>query len=200
MRRSLTDIKLRLTPRALAIAAVAMVLADFATLVSPNSFLPGGPLDETAHFLTTLLVMWALGPRICKRFLAPALIASVLIDIDHIPGRFGIDWLTEGTPRPYTHSLTLILVVLAGAGLSRSRGRRDLLIGVALGLAIHFFRDLADPGSGVSLLWPLSKHAFSIPHASYLLVLAGFVALDAYRCRTGPRRRVREPLAESTGR
>ena len=51
----------------------------------------------------------------------PALISSVAIDLDHIPGRLSVGWLTAGTPRPYTHSLLTIAVVLVSAWVLRRR-------------------------------------------------------------------------------
>jgi membrane-bound metal-dependent hydrolase YbcI (DUF457 family) len=69
-----------------------------------------------------------------------------------------------------------IAVVLIVATLWRKH--QDLLLGVAIGLAIHFFRDLGEPGSGVSLLWPFSYHSFSLPHAAYLVAMAAVVAFD----------------------
>ena len=110
----------------------------------------------------------------------PALIASVAIDLDHIPAQLGADWLTAGTPRPYTHSLLTIVVVVAIAVLWRRR--RDLLLGVAIGLAIHFWRDMGEGGSGVSLLWPVSYHSFQYPHGLYVAVTAAFALLDAGLC------------------
>jgi inner membrane protein len=170
-----------LTPGALAIATIAMGLADVGSLIGGDSLFPGGPADELAHLLSTLLVLWALGPRVCRRFLGPALIASVAIDIDHIPMWLGLHGLSAGTPRPYPHSLLTLALVLTAA-LMWPR-RRDPFLGLALGLAIHLWRDLADPGSAVSLLWPFSYHWFSLPHASYLLALAAVVGVDAHRCR-----------------
>lgn len=179
-----------LTPKSLAVASVLFVLADWASQRAGDSVIPGGPLDETAHVLTTLLVLWALGPRFCRaRVLVPALIVSVLIDADHVPGALGSDWLTAGTPRPYTHSLLTVAVVLALA--LAWRGRRVLLAAIALGLVIHFWRDVSEPGYGVALLWPWSDHGYTLPHASYLAVMAGVVAVDAARCR-----RVRRPATE----
>lgn len=173
-------VKPRLSGPALCLATAALAAADWASQRAGESVVPGGPLDETAHVLTTLLVLWALGPRVSQRFMFPALIASFAIDVDHIPSRLGEQWLTAGTPRPYTHSLLTIATVLLAARLSQRR--RDLLLGVALGLAVHFFRDLAEPGSGVALLWPLSYHAFSFPHAVYLLAMVMVIAVDAHRC------------------
>jgi inner membrane protein len=171
---------LTLTPVRLALTAVALAAADWSYSLAGDSFFPGGPLDEIAHLLTTLLVFWALGPRACKRFLVPAMVASVAIDLDHVPGELGITWLTAGTPRPYTHSLLTIVVVLAIAW--GWRRHRDLLLGVAIGLALHFSRDLAEGGSGVSLLWPCSYHSFQYPHGVYLGAMAVFVLIGGMRC------------------
>ena len=128
----------------------------------------------------------------------PALFASVLIDMDHVPGRLGVDVLTAGTPRPYTHSLLTIAVVLVGALLWRRR--RDVLLGVALGLGIHFLRDLAEPGSGVALLWPFSDRSFNVPHASYVVAMLAVVAVDAYRCRVQRTAATRQSLPEYSRR
>lgn len=162
------------------LAAAALLLSDWGTDLSGGSTVPGGPLDEIAHFLTTLLVLWALGPRMSRRFTVPALVASVAIDADHIPDRLGFDWLTVGTPRPYTHSLMTILVVLLGGLLWRRR--RSVLFGIALGLAIHFARDMAEPESGVALLWPVSYHAFSYAHRTYLVAMGAIAVAASYRC------------------
>lgn len=158
------------------VAAGLLAAADWGYERVGNSFFPGGPLDELAHALTTLLVLWALGRRVRERFLAWALAASVAIDADHIPDRLGVHWLTAGTPRPYTHSLLTIAVVLLGAALVR-RGR-DPLLAIALGLALHFFRDLGEVGSGVSLFWPVSYRPLSISHGVYLGVMAAVVLAD----------------------
>jgi membrane-bound metal-dependent hydrolase YbcI (DUF457 family) len=178
----------RPAPLVLALAALGLAGADWGSRLAGNSFIPGGPLDETAHLLTTLIVVWALGPRITRRFMVPALFASVLIDLDHVPQYLGDYFLTLGTPRPYTHSLSTVLVVLALAGFWRAR--RDLWLGVALGLVIHFWRDLAEPGSGVALLWPLSDHAFMLPHWSYLMMVAASALAALVSAGAAPRGRV----------
>ncbi len=174
---------LRPSLRRLAAVVAALLLADWSFRLGGVSFFPGGPLDEIAHLLTTLVVLWALGPRVCDRFLVPALVASVLIDLDHVPRELGHDFLTRGTPRPYTHSLLTIVVVLAVATLWRSR--RDVLLAIAIGLAIHFWRDMSEADAGVSLLWPFSDHSFTLSHASYLIVIGVCAAVTAVRCR-GP--------------
>jgi membrane-bound metal-dependent hydrolase YbcI (DUF457 family) len=174
---------------ALCLAAVAFVAADWGSRAVGGSLVPGGPLDEAAHLLTTLLVVWALGRHASDRLLVSALVASVAIDVDHIPGRLGADWLTAGTPRPYTHSLTTVAVVVASALLLRRH--RVVLVGVAIGLASHLCRDVAESNAGVALLWPFSYRSFSVPHASYLALMAAVVGLAGYRARRVPVRRSR---------
>lgn len=188
------------TPLTLALAAAFLCPLDWGSQMAGESVVPGGSLDESAHLLTTLLVVWALGESVAKRVLGPALVASVAIDIDHVPQHLGTQFLTMGTPRPYTHSLLTILVVLAMAG--RSRRRRQGLLGVALGLGIHFGRDLGEPGSGVALLWPFSYRSFSLPHWSYVAVMVAVVAavvlrLAHQRARSDICPRVRAPAEVS---
>jgi membrane-bound metal-dependent hydrolase YbcI (DUF457 family) len=169
-----------LSPATLAVAAALLAGADWGTRLAGETVFPGGLFDELAHLLTTLLVFWALPPRARRRFLAPALIASVAIDLDHVPAQLGADWLTAGTPRPYTHSLLTIVVLLTIAAFWPRR--RDVLLGTAMGLAIHFWRDMAEGGSGVSLLWPVSYHSFQYSHGVYLAAMAAFVLIDAVLC------------------
>jgi hypothetical protein len=163
------------------IVAVGLALTDAGSQLAGDTLLPGGPFDECAHLCTCLLVFWALGRPASQRFLASALLASVAIDIDHVPARLGSDWLTAGTPRPYTHSLLTIGVVLVGA-VGWRRGRAALL-GVAFGLAVHFWRDLSETGSGVALLWPWSDRSFQLPHVAYLAAMAAIVGACAWRSR-----------------
>lgn len=149
------------------------------------------PLDWTAHEATTLLIIWGLVPALREVQLAPALVASVAIDVDHIPGQLGYDWLTAGTSRPYTHSLLTIVVLLGAARLSdRSRAA---LLGIALGVASHLWRDLAEPArSGVALFWPISTRTCHTPSMIYLLSIA-LLAVAAYG-RATQRARLSAPL------
>jgi inner membrane protein len=175
-----------LSPVVLGLAAVTLLLADLGDQLVGGATLAGAPLDEIAHVLTTLLVLWAIGGPLYERMLLPALVASVAIDADHIPGELGAQILTAGTPRPYTHSL-LTVVLVAGAARLWPR-RHELLTGVAVGLAIHLWRDMAEPGTGVALLWPASDASWSLSHVSYLVVM-GFVVLVGWRrCAEGPAR------------
>ncbi len=179
----------RPTLRSIALVAVVFVAADVASMIAGDSFFPGGPLDEIAHLSTMIIILWALGPRVCRPTLWPAaLVASVAIDVDHIPDRLGARWLTDGTPRPYTHSLlTVMLVLLLAWGWRR---HRDVLLAIALGIGVHFFRDLAEPGNGVALLWPLSNRGVSVPHALYAGAVVGCLLAAVGRVRW----RVRSPV------
>ncbi len=185
------DVLSRPTWPALAAATVVLALTDLGAQRSSASFWPGGPLDLTAHLLTALIALWAVGRRLPRAFLGGALAASVLIDVDHIPGHLGFHFLTGGTPRPYTHSLLTILVVLGvAAALPR---RRTLLLGIAAGLTLHFWRDVGDPGSGVALLWPFSNHADSVPRVVYVGSMVLLVALVAVRLWSADRGRGPQP-------
>jgi inner membrane protein len=165
------------------VATILLAAADRGARLAGDTVFPGGPLDELAHALTALVVLWALGPQARKRLLMPALIASVAIDADHIPGRLGAEWLSAGTQRPYSHSLLTIAVVVAIALLWRRR--RGVVIGIAIGLAIHFWRDMGEGGGGVSLLWPISYHSFQYPHGVYVAAMAVIVLIDAASCARG---------------
>jgi inner membrane protein len=171
--RTLSRLRAGLSPWQVAAALVLLAVCDYTYRKTGVSFLPGAPLDETAHLMTAVLILGALPREVRERFLGPALLASVAIDIDHVPADLGTDVLTSGTPRPYTHSLLTIVLLIAAAALFARR--RDLLAGLALGLAIHLFRDLSESMAGVSLLWPLTYRVFSIPHRVYS-VLVGITA------------------------
>jgi inner membrane protein len=74
--------------------------------------------------------------------------------------------------RPVTHCLLTPAVLAAAAGLTRGRVR-TVLGGLALGVCLHFVRDLATGGTGVPLLWPADRHSdVRVPYAAYLAVLA----------------------------
>lgn len=139
-----------------------------------------GVFDETDHLLTTVLIVWALGPLFDERHLLAALLASNLIDLDHVPEHLGYYFLTDGTSRPYTHSLTTVAAVLLLALVWRHR--RGTLLAVALGLCSHFWRDLAEPaGSSVSIFWPLTDRGYHLNPVFYLASVGVFAACGLAR-------------------
>jgi membrane-bound metal-dependent hydrolase YbcI (DUF457 family) len=148
-----------------------------------------GPFDWTAHLGTSLLILNLFPQRWRRPILAPALLFSVVIDADHIPSEFfHSPVLYDGTPRPFTHSW-----VTPGAALLIALlwpKYRTFFIGAAVGLCLHFFRDLAEePGNGVALFWPATRHAYHYSHPLYFEIMAVIFTLNLLRlalARGGP--------------
>ncbi len=139
-----------------------------------------GVFDETDHQLTTLLLVWAFFPRFGWRALIPALLASSLIDLDHVPAQLGYYWFTDGTSRPYTHSLTTVAVLLLLALLWCRH--RTLVLCIALGVCSHLWRDLAEPaGSAVSLFWPVTDEGIHLDPVFYLTSVGVFATVAFVR-------------------
>jgi len=164
------------------LTAVVVVLAVqpvLGRLDVDTQFALVGVVDWTGHIATGVVLIALLTPA--RRMAAAILVFSVAIDIDHLPLELGSNILMGAdTPRPYTHSLLTLLVVLAAAGVLRSQ----VLLGAAIGLAGHFLRDLGT-GDGIPLLWPLSDAGASIPFALYVGILTGLAAVAALRSRPG---------------
>ena len=162
------------------LVAVVLVVDGLLAVTSPPRVVLG-LLDEPAHLATAALVLGTVaalrGRPLSRPLLLAALAASVLIDVDHVPmDLFGSDVVTEGTRRPYSHSLTTPLVLAAVAGLLPRGRSRLVLTGAALGVLLHLWRDLAT--GGASLLWPALTTNISTPYGLYAasLVLAGIVS------------------------
>ena len=139
-------------------------------------------IDEPAHMLTAVLLLLALvaaGFRPSVAFVAAALVASVAIDLDHLPRYLGWDGLSDGVPRPYTHSLfTPVLLIVAG---QLAGGRwREIGFGAAFGVTAHLLRDLGT-GFGVPLVWPLSRTAVAVPYAVVATILVLVACLAVWR-------------------
>jgi inner membrane protein len=154
-----------------------------------DSVLATGALDEPAHVATGALGLLALSCFIDapRRFYVAGLIASVAIDLDHIPLYLGF-----GNPyqRPVTHSLATVLVVVAAAAVSRRH--RAVLAGAATGLLIHFARDIAEGPPGVRMLWPLSNTAWTASFWWFLGMIIAFTAVRLVLVTAGiPRTRLR---------
>ncbi len=180
------------TSRRLALAAAIVIAAADIALqtVQPGRVL-AGVLDEPAHAATTVLLLAALGWPLGWRFAVAAVIASIAIDLDHIPQYLGTRFMVAGTPRPYTHSwVTLGFFAILAIVL---RGRwRVIALGAELGLIGHLFRDMAEPGTtaGVALFWPFSDASFRVPYLVYALVMAAALAVTLIRSRAA-----RDPAA-----
>jgi hypothetical protein len=141
----------------------------------PFSILDTGLLDEPAHLATGALSLLALACFIDvpRRFYVAGMIASVAIDLDHIPLYLGL--LGKAGQRPVTHSLATVIVV-AGAAIAWRR-HRAVLAGVVAGLLIHFARDIAEGPPGVRMLWPLQDTAWTATFWWFLGMIVAFTAV-----------------------
>lgn len=138
------------------------------------SLLLAAILDEAAHFATTLLFVLPLLTRISRHFLAGALMSTVLIDIDHIPARFGLAVMAEGDARPPSHSLLTVIVVIVLALILQGRGRQ-VLLGIGFGVMTHLVRDMAT--GGLPFWWPISADNIRFPYAGYAALILGLITL-----------------------
>lgn len=131
-----------------------------------------GPVDEVAHFSTAALGLLVLARFIDapRRFYVAALIASVAIDVDHIPLYLGL--LGNPAHRPVTHSLSTVAVFVAAAAANRRH--RAVLAGAATGLVLHFARDIAEGYPGVRVFWPLQDIYWMVSYRWYLGMIAVF--------------------------
>ena len=156
---------------------VAVALAfDAADRRIPFGVWTIGPVDEAAHLCTAALGLLVLARFIDapRRFYVAALIASVAIDVDHIPLYLGL--LGNQAQRPVTHSLSTVAAFVVAAAVSRRH--RAVLAGVAIGLVLHFARDIAEGYPGVRVFWPLQDSYWV---ASYRWFLGMIVVLMAAR-------------------
>jgi membrane-bound metal-dependent hydrolase YbcI (DUF457 family) len=133
-----------------------------------------GPVDEVAHLSTAALGLLVLARFIDapRRFYVAALIASVAIDLDHIPLYLGL--LGDQAQRPVTHSLSTVAVFATAAAASRRH--RAVLAGVVTGLVLHFARDIAEGYPGVLVFWPLQDTSWMVSYWSFLGMIVVFTA------------------------
>jgi inner membrane protein len=174
-------------PVLLAVMALAFDAADRR---DGSSILATGALDEPAHLATGALGLLALSCFIDapRRFYVAGLITSVAIDLDHIP----LFFFGVGNPdqRPVTHSLTTVVVVVVAAAASRRH--RAVLGGTAVGLLIHFARDIAEGPPGVRMLWPLSNMAWTASARWFWAMIIVFTVVRLTLVTLGiPRTRIR---------
>ena len=197
-RNRLIDWAVRPSAAVLLVIAAVLFAADQALLRTGEGPWSAGPLDETAHLLTGALVLAALRGLPDRSFAIGLLAMSVLIDLDHVPGRLGYEFMTRGTDRPYTHSL-ITIAVIGILALAWAR-RRSLLLGAMVGIAAHFARDLSESRSGVPLLWPWSHHSYTLPHWTYLAAMAAVVTVALWRVWSEGRAGLGIRLAEEGSR
>ena len=101
-----------------------------------------GLFDEVGHLATAWVLLVAFLPNGFRSLVPWALLGAVVIDVDHIPLYVWGVGTADPEGRPITHSLTVVLVLLA---LSQLPGRlRTPLSGLALGVLLHLVRDVGE--------------------------------------------------------
>ena len=152
-----------------AVSCLAAIAAGDAVLHRRRvPWLAIGLFDHPAHLATAGLVALNVKSR-PARWTHGLLVGSLLPDLDHLPLALRAQWPKQGDARPATHCLAAIAPVAAAAALTQS----ERLHGTATGMLTHFARDLG-VGSGVPLLWPLSRRSFKVRYEVYA---GGCVAL-----------------------
>ena len=165
-------------------AGVAL-LFDATDRDTPFSVVKTGLLDEPSHFATTALCVLALRRffTLSKPFVIAALIASVAIDLDHVPGYLGHGFSPVHGGRPYPHSIVTVLLLLVICAASRRW--RSAAAGAVFGLVTHFVRDICEGPPGVTLFWPFSDHVFIAGEGYFWLFIgAAFVIAVSPRLRS----------------
>jgi LexA-binding, inner membrane-associated putative hydrolase len=161
--------------RLVAVGCLATIaVADYVIHCRRPRWIVAGMFDEPAHVATALL----LGRRWSPAYLA----GSLLPDFDHVPLALRPVHPGMSDPRPVTHCL---LTVAPVALVSRE---------AAEGMLAHFVRDLG-VGTGVPLLWPLTRRSIRIPYAAYAVL----VFASAYS-RSRPSRAAPAHIPGASGR
>ena len=157
----------------LLLAAVALAF-DAAGRRIPFGVWTTGPVDEVAHLCTAALGLLVLACFIDapRRFYVAAIIASVAIDLDHIPLYLGL--LGNEGQRPATHSLSTVAVFAVTAVASRRH--RAVLAGVAAGLVLHFARDIGEGYPGVRVFWPFQDASWMVTYRWFLGIIVVLTA------------------------
>jgi len=166
----------------LLLAAVALAFDAVDRRISYGVWTTGS-VDEVAHLSAAALGLLVLARFIDapRRFYVAALIASVAIDVDHIPLYLGL--LGNQAQRPVTHSLSTVAVFVAAAAASRRH--RAVLAAVATGMVLHFARDLAEGYPGVRVFWPLQDTSWMVGYWWFLGMIVVFTATQVVLLSVG---------------
>ena len=169
--------------------AVVACVSDLAERRFESPLLVSGLFDEVAHLALAGLGLLVLAcfVDLPQRFFVAALVASVAIDVDHVPALLG---LTPDQGRSFVHSLATVLAVVAGAAVNRKY--RVVLAGVAVGLTMHLVRDVVEGPPGVRMFWPVDRTAWTADHWWWLVMVVMLTLARLLLVSTGlPGHRVR---------
>jgi membrane-bound metal-dependent hydrolase YbcI (DUF457 family) len=158
------------------LAAIALIF-DGIDRDTPYSVIQTGLLDEPSHFAATALCVVALRRfvRLRTSFVVAALIASVAIDLDHVPGYLGHGFSPHHGGRPYPHSILTVLILLVVCAASRRW--RAAAAGLVFGVVTHLIRDICEGPPGVTLFWPFSDHVYIADRAVFWAFIAAALAI-----------------------
>jgi hypothetical protein len=173
-------------PVSLALAA-ACVFVDRAIPWQGMSFMVRTVIAGPCHVANAFVLLGAItrfrGAPPNPKFIASMVACALVIDLDHLPLEFGSSALTVGTPRPYTHALWVLALLIAAAVATRHWSSKPtpgyLLAGAAWGVGAHSLRDVAT--APMSLWWPLSDAAVQVPYWWYVLALALMIVMPPLR-------------------
>ena len=148
--------------RGAALGSLATIaLADKVIFRRRLPWLLVGLFDHPAHLATAGLVLLNLGQR-TPGWAAGFLVGSLLPDLDHVPLAVSRVHPSMDDPRPVTHCLLAVAPVAVLAELKMDPRLR----GAAAGMLAHFARDVG-VGTGVPLLWPLTRRSWRVPYPAY---------------------------------
>jgi hypothetical protein len=152
--------------RVAALGCLATIaVADYVIRRRRPRWIVAGMFDEPAHVATALL----LRPTPNAAYLA----GSLLPDLDHVPLALRLVHPSPSDPRPLTHCLLTVAPVAMSSP------------DTAAGMLAHFVRDLG-VGTGVPLLWPLSRKPFRVPYAAYAVLVLATAYSRSRPCRAAP--------------
>jgi len=172
------------------VLVAAIIVVDLTLPWLRWGFVAQALIDEPCHQATGLICLGAI-TRFRGRPPSPGfgwamIICSNAIDLDHLPRQFGYSMLTAGTPRPYTHALWLVVLLVLAALVvchrSRLTGAAAIVLGAAFGVSDHFLRDIAT--AQISLWWPVTSAPVQVPYGWY----AGAIVVIAIAPVRAPRR------------
>ena len=155
------------------VLAVVALAFDALNRLIPYGVVRTGPVDEVSHLATAALGLLVIDCFVVlpRRTWVAALVASVAIDLDHIPSYL---WAGPEASRPVTHSLASVVVVVLAAWLVPRH--RAVLVGVAVGLVLHFARDITEGVPGVRVLWPLRQDAWTGTRIEFIAIVLTLLA------------------------
>ena len=162
----------RLLACPLLLAGIAFVF-DGANRLVHYGPLSAAPLDEPAHLATARpQACWSWRVSSTYRCASTSRRSLRPWPSTWIAYPLYLGLLGNQNERPFTHSLATVAVVTGAAAASRRH--RAVLAGTAIGLLLHFARDIVEGPPGVRMLWPLQQTAWTANYWWFLGMIVLF--------------------------